>query len=141
MTKRTYLKHGKEAYIRNREKILEKARENLALGEAGRARIKGLTVQEYGRRYRLYWKFGLTAEGFEEMMKRQRGRCAICLKPFAETNRLTGPAVDHCHRTNGVRALLCGYCNTGIGFLKTLKNLKRAVKYLEGFELLNGDEI
>lgn len=40
-------------------------------------------------------------------------------------------AVDHCHRTNKVRGLLCTKCNLGLGyFADTEELLQQAVTYL-----------
>src|SRR5690606_29262986 len=52
--------------------------------------------------------YGLTAEGYADLLERQGGRCAICFgKP--RTKRL---AVDHRHDEEGaVRGLLCSKCN------------------------------
>lgn len=59
--------------------------------------------------------YGLTAEGYAELLKAQGGKCAICRnKPGKK--RL---AVDHDHKTGAVRGLLCGRCNhelLGAGF-------------------------
>lgn len=49
------------------------------------------------------------------MERAQNGLCAICFEPEAEDQVLS---VDHDHKTNKVRGLLCGNCNRGIGNLK-----------------------
>lgn len=56
----------------------------------------------------------------------QDGRCAICNKEMKQVN------VDHCHKTQEVRGLLCTACNTGIGKLKDdISVLESAIKYLK----------
>ncbi|QDP45537.1 endonuclease VII [Microbacterium phage FuzzBuster] len=51
--------------------------------------------------------YGLTPEQYDELLKRQGGKCAICrAKP--KTKRL---AVDHDHKTGAVLGLLCSRCN------------------------------
>lgn len=65
-------------------------------------------------------KFGLTIEDYERMLLEQDGVCAICRRPETARNQ-HGPirlSVDHCHKTNRVRGLLCGNCNNGIGRFK-----------------------
>lgn len=51
--------------------------------------------------------YGLTAEQYDELLQRQQGRCAVC-RARPKSKRL---AVDHDHRTNVVRGLLCSRCN------------------------------
>jgi hypothetical protein len=72
-------------------------------------------------------KFGITRAEFDEMVRAQEGRCAICTVP---TKRLV---VDHDHESGQIRGLLCGSCNLGIGNLKDdTDNLRSAIRYLEG---------
>jgi hypothetical protein len=51
--------------------------------------------------------YGLTPAQYDELLRRQGGRCAICrAKP--KSKRL---AVDHDHKSGAVRGLLCSRCN------------------------------
>lgn len=73
-------------------------------------------------------KFGITIDEYDAMFKAQRGRCAICGEKYGKTLH-----VDHCHRTNVVRGLLCQKCNMAIGLLQdSAKLLNRAISYLKG---------
>lgn len=83
-----------------------------------------------------YKKYGITAELYDEMLARQAGVCAICNRP--ETSRRQGViralAVDHCHATGRVRALLCQRCNHTLGRMyDDPKLLRRAAGYLEAY--------
>jgi hypothetical protein len=51
--------------------------------------------------------YGLTAEGYDDLLARQGGKCAIC-RGRPKSKRL---AVDHDHKTGAVRGLLCSRCN------------------------------
>ena len=62
----------------------------------------------------LDWKFGLTKEQYNQKVELQLGGCAIC-KQRCETR--TNLAVDHDHKTNAVRDLLCHRCNTVLGMV------------------------
>ena len=51
--------------------------------------------------------------------------CWIC----GSSHRLS---IDHCHASEKVRGLLCGRCNSALGFFKDdVENLKKAIEYLE----------
>lgn len=78
--------------------------------------------------------YGLTPAQYESMVLEQGGVCAICNRP--EETTLNGArrslAVDHCHATNRVRALLCGHCNKAIGLAREDIGILRAmISYLE----------
>jgi hypothetical protein len=69
------------------------------------------------RKAHLKRKFGLTVERYEEMLAAQGGTCALCGGSDPKAARGGAFAVDHCHETGKVRALLCSPCNKGIGLL------------------------
>ncbi len=83
-------------------------------------------------------KYGLTAESYRALHERQLGMCAICGAELGrEVNNMSGRPerlhVDHCHKTNVVRGLLCGRCNLCIGRMEDSPELlRRAANYLEG---------
>lgn len=73
-------------------------------------------------------KFGITLKQYHEMSEAQGGVCAICRKANSD-GRLF--AVDHDHKTQEVRGLLCGNCNRGIGNLHdSIEVLQAAISYL-----------
>jgi hypothetical protein len=79
--------------------------------------------------------YGITLEEYEAMFAKQDGFCAICAEAEKAIDHLTGAprrlAVDHCHRTNKIRGLLCLACNTAIGKLKDNPVLiERAAAYV-----------
>jgi len=74
-------------------------------------------------------QYGLTPESFEELLRGQGGRCAICRS--AEPTSW-GWHVDHCHATDRVRGVLCHRCNVGLGHFKDDPvRLRAAVEYVE----------
>jgi hypothetical protein len=70
--------------------------------------------REYSRKNDLLRKRGVTVERFEEMLREQGGRCAICSTDNPGKNR-SRFMVDHCHSTGKVRGLLCLLCNWHLG--------------------------
>ena len=72
-------------------------------------------------------RYGITQADKDRMEDEQGGNCYIC--GFPPDRR--GLFVDHDHKTKEVRGLLCGSCNSGLGFFKdSMVNLMRAVRYL-----------
>ncbi len=68
---------------------------------------------------------------YQELMLKQNGLCAICLRPNASGKRL---AVDHSHSTNEYRGLLCDPCNRALGmFQDSIEILASASAYLREY--------
>lgn len=61
-------------------------------------------------------KFRLTLEQYNALLDRQGGKCMICSK--TEWRAL---AVDHCHKTDRLRGLLCSVCNKNLGIYEANK--------------------
>lgn len=80
------------------------------------------------------WNYGLSQVEFEQMVKDQDGRCAICgdvPDPEAELARQRVLHIDHDHRTGKVRQLLCWRCNCGLGnFGDDVDRMTAALAYL-----------
>lgn len=82
------------------------------------------------RSWSLWWNYGITLEDYFTKLQEQNNKCKICGIDVSELDK--DLAVDHCHKTNKVRGLLCFNCNAGLGnFRDKLQSLKQAVKYLE----------
>jgi hypothetical protein len=83
------------------------------------------------RRGELRRRYGMTVEQFETLFVLQGNRCAICHVDKPTTKK--GWVVDHDHVTGKVRGILCGKCNSAIGYLgDSPALLNRAAKYLGG---------
>lgn len=79
---------------------------------------------------RLKRMYGITHDTFDAMWAEQGGACGICAKTLHI--KQGGHAVDHCHTTLKVRALLCHPCNAGIGLLmEDPAVLRAAAAYIE----------
>lgn len=93
-------------------------------------RKRPYTGNPIGYRERVYRKkYGITTETYEKLLERQSGVCAICKMKNRDNNRLS---VDHCHKTNKVRGLLCRKCNIGIGFFDdSIEKLEQSILYLK----------
>ena len=72
--------------------------------------------------------YGITLEQYNEMLIKQNGVCAICCEKDPNFDNL---AVDHDHKTNKVRGLLCHLCNRALGMFKDDGiRIKNAIIYL-----------
>lgn len=82
------------------------------------------------RKSRLKTWYGLTEEDYSNLLAKQDGVCAIC-----KNESLMSLSVDHNHTTGKVRGLLCGMCNTGLGYFRdNAESLKNAALYLKGIQ-------
>lgn len=77
----------------------------------------------------LMTSYGLTEDEFNNLLKQQNNKCAICgTSDWGKPS----PSIDHCHKTGKVRGLLCNNCNRGLGLLKDSKEIiQNAIKYLK----------
>ncbi len=83
-----------------------------------------------------------TPEHYYEMVKEQDNKCAICKQKETRKSRTEGKicalAIDHCHKSGEIRALLCHSCNIGIGgFKDNINLLESAIQYLKQHEQSN----
>ena len=74
----------------------------------------------------LKYEYGITLDQYNEMFKAQEGKCAICQRHQNELTRTL--CVDHDHKTNKVRALLCVTCNTDVSVVEN--RLEEMTKYI-----------
>lgn len=80
------------------------------------------------RRSILKQKYNLTEAAYLLLLESQSNNCAICGLKFSDRDT---PYIDHCHKTNIVRGILCRKCNTGLGhFNDDLNLLNSAILYL-----------
>ena len=90
-----------------------------------------MTKEEKARDYKLRKRYGITLEEYNRLLESQGNKCAICGKPAEEEKQAL--AVDHNHKTDFTRGLVCNYCNSRL--LKYLRDDKRRAvglhRYLE----------
>lgn len=106
--------------------------------EAKRAREKARRLK-YPEKVRMECKtswlkntYGLTADDVDRMRLAQGGKCAVCGSGFDCPGVVM--CIDHCHKTQKVRGLLCRKCNSALGLLgDDLEVVRSAVLYLSRF--------
>jgi hypothetical protein len=125
-----HLNAHKDWYLRNREyeiaRVSKWQQENADRVNEVQRINRTRRGDEYKRQEReghLRRKYGLTQNMYEALVLAQLGKCAVC-----GANEATNLHVDHDHRTNKVRGLLCGKCNKAIGLLNDDPDLMLAAK-------------
>lgn len=74
---------------------------------------------------RLKLKYGISIDKYFELINKQKNKCAIC------GNEMKKPHIDHNHKLNKVRGLLCFSCNSMLGLVHdNLFILNNAIGYL-----------
>ena len=74
--------------------------------------------------------YGITIEQYNELFIKQNGCCRICNRHQSEFKRSL--AVDHDHKTNKIRGLLCHHCNRGLGdFFEDISIMESAITYIK----------
>lgn len=125
-------KPGKKIYIRckeckeiTRQKFLKKNPNYIAIRNfyfigKGENRIK-INIKDYQIWHEL-----------------QNGLCKICNQPETyktdnnKHKKIKRLSIDHCHKTNKIRGLLCQNCNTSLGgFKDSIDILQAAINYLK----------
>ena len=121
--------YHRQYYIKNRERVKEY--HNKYYQEH-----KDQWHERYKKRYRdplkrrdseLRNKFGITLEDYNILLDKQKGCCLLCNRHYSELVKAL--AVDHNHTTGKIRGLLCGPCNTRLGWFETSRDL--ILKYLD----------
>lgn len=62
------------------------------------------------KKERLKYKYKITLNKYNRILSDQDNRCAICQEELIKS------CLDHCHKTNKVRGILCQHCNSGLGY-------------------------
>jgi len=88
--------------------------------------------------------YKITEDDYNNMLQRQNGFCALCQKETVGyidkyTKKGKPLVIDHCHKTGGVRGLLCSKCNNGLGMFKDdIMILYKAIEYINDYNHKRG---
>ena len=89
--------------------------------------------KEYGKKYSIKYWYNLENKDYDKIFNEQKGCCAICGVHQSKLKRAL--SVDHDHKTNEVRGLLCIKCNVALGiFNDSIELLDRAKHYLKKYK-------
>lgn len=92
-------------------------------------------LQRKDKHYHKWSRYRITQAQYNIILKQQKGVCAICGKPEtahdSRTKQIKPLVVDHDHKTNKFRELLCDNCNHILGNARDdIKILEKAIEYL-----------
>ena len=103
--------------VQHRDKILQKNKQYYQ------------THKIESRKYTLDYLYGLTLDEYQIMFRNQNGQCAIC--HIHQDKLKKNLMVDHDHKFNKVRGLLCSKCNLLLGNSQdSIITLQNAIQYL-----------
>ena len=92
-------------------------------------KIKKQGQNLFHHEHKKYERRGITKKQYETVFEIQEGKCAICKNPSKDKQTLV---MDHNHKTNEFRGLLCRECNRALGlFGDNINILQNAVTYLQ----------
>jgi Recombination endonuclease VII len=100
--------------------------------ECRRAQRRSLYARENLRlrKRELWYRYRITEERYDQLLKEQNGVCAICLQPPTPENPLV---VDHDHSCCSSRFVTCGKCVRGL--------LHRTCNHALGIFMDNSDRL
>lgn len=121
-------------YAKNKEKVLKQIRDRRnkrnQLGlcrDCPLPRVTQIFCEKHRLRHSMGMmksNYGLTKDEYDKLGK----KCMVCGVGRGK-KRLS---VDHNHKTNKIRGLLCDNCNNGLGrFKDSVELLLKAIKYLK----------
>jgi len=116
---------NQKEYLKEYRQVNKKQR-NEYLKEWYRNNPEKKRAQKYRHRY------GIDIEDYEKMFTEQSEVCAIC--GGADLGRKSAKyfVIDHCHKTNKIRGLLCHKCNMILGLCNDDPDiLLNAISYLK----------
>lgn len=88
-------------------------------------------MKNRGRAYAIKSKYNISWQEYLELYEQQQGCCAICGRHESELKLKRNLDIDHNHKTNKVRGLLCNKCNMGLGcFQDNTEVVLNAAAYL-----------
>ena len=125
-----YRESKNQWYLKHRQECINKAKLWKQLNPEALSKIR--------RKENLKNKYNFSQKEFVELYYVQEGKCAICEKELlfkgCGKERYKVANIDHCHKINQVRGLLCTSCNKGLGqFYDQPSLLVKASEYLRKF--------
>jgi hypothetical protein len=66
------------------------------------------------------------------MLNKNKSSCEICNSKLILYGKNKTSCIDHCHKTNKVRGVICQRCNSALGMFKdSTQTIRKTIEYLE----------
>lgn len=121
---------SKRFYDNNPDRVKEIGRKSAAKQRANPAKRAVINARK-----RAGGKHGMSMEELDELFQSQGYCCAFCgTQGPQDITGSKGWNIDHCHKSNKVRFILCNHCNRGLGAFKDDPDLMiKAANMLKAF--------
>jgi hypothetical protein len=87
----------------------------------------------YGKDSHYKRNYGVSQNEYNKMSLNQDNKCKVC-KSEASDGQFTRLVVDHCHKNNTFRGLICQNCNMALGNVKdNSETLRKLADYLDDY--------
>lgn len=81
-------------------------------------------------------RYGLDIKDYDMMLVNQDHKCAICPRQHDPSKKRGRLYVDHCHKTGKIRALLCSFHNSMLGYAEDdIEILNKAIDYIKKYSV------
>lgn len=92
-------------------------------------RYKNQNYREKVKYGQIRRNYGLTKDNYLKMFEDQNYECKICESSVIPLTK--DSHVDHCHRTNVIRGILCAKCNRLLGEVSdNVEHLNKMIQYI-----------
>lgn len=119
-------KDGLNYYCRVCADIYRHTRKGKVAHKRARQKFKKTAKgKKLNRALQLRYKYGITPEDYDRRFTEQNGVCALCGRSEQRQYSdgiISRLCVDHNHKTNEVRGLLCATCNTQLGYYEKMRD-------------------
>lgn len=129
-------KYKRKWYLDNRETVIARQKE---YRRNNPERVRKLRKAWYDKNAKkiaisaIFANYGLTYNQYKMLLEQTGGKCPICQNNFTSKGKRK-VVIDHCHKKNVFRGLICSACNIALGYFDdSLSTLRGAKIYLKKF--------
>jgi hypothetical protein len=92
---------------------------------------KSITTPLQKKAHDLWGKYKIRLHTYKALLENQNYKCKLCEKDLDMGNSYK-VHLDHCHKTNEIRGILCNSCNLFLGLGEdSIEKFEKAINYLK----------